>query len=629
VAALGALAMLLAATFAAPLAWRLLPRQDRTFPAGLAYGLGLSFGLLSLFMFALAMALPGHLTLAPLLAFQAVVLAGGLWLTREDWLAFEWRGLPRRIFASARRDPLAALVVGAMLAGIGLILVSNIYYPFYLYDELVRYASQAKLIYQTRSIPQSVVGYPQQVQLFYAYAFMTSGGVVEWVARLAPTLLAAGALGATVALGQGLFGEKAGLLAGLTLLLTPMYARWSMSGYVDVPAAFFIALAALAVYRWSASPNLLRAAWAGLWLGLALWTKQSALLQLGSAGLFVGLNLLREGRWRSRQGWREIVAGGLVMLAAASLVAGGWYLRNALLIDVRHVVPSPGEYATDRANPSRGNLIPFPAHPEDFGMWLGYLYAAGLVVGLAASIVPLPVRQAEAVGATPDKDAEARHWGARLLACCTLPHLLFWWQRYSYNPRHLLPIVPLFAVLVGYALSLAVGPLRRQWRAPAAAALIGLAALAWPWGLRYYGLAPYGLITEPGRTLDDKRLELLGGSYQVVGYIREHVAPGTRISTMDSRLVYYLDDYEVISETPRVLRPISRKDYLVVAPWSAGLYQALDEADSPVLAAIQDNDGAGGSVLAEVEPGGDDILMREVFRTQDGYIVYELELIER
>jgi 4-amino-4-deoxy-L-arabinose transferase-like glycosyltransferase len=516
-----------------------------------------------------------------------------------------------------------------MLAGVGLILVSNIYYPFYLYDELVRYAYQAKLIYQTRTIPTGVLGYPQQVQLIYAYAFMASGGVVEWVARLAPTLLAAGALGATVALGRGLFGERAGLLAGLTLLLTPMYAQWAMSGYIDVPTAFFITLAALATYHWWDSPSLSRAAWAGLWLGLALWTKQSALLQLGGAGLFVGLNLLRKGRWRTFRGWQKVIVGGLGMLAAALLVAGPWYLRNALLTDVQQVFPSTGEYAAVRANPSRSNLVPFVAHPDHFGAWLGYLYAAGLAGGLAGSILPPGVWQAEAAGGEPERAAQA--WGARLLVCFTVPHLLIWWQRFSYNPRHLLTIAPLFAVLVGYALSLISGLLRTQWRIPVAAALIGLAALAWPWSLRYYGLAPYGLLTDPGRTLDDKRHKMLGGSYQVIGYIREHVEPGMSISTMDPRLAYYLDDYSVVGEFPITFDPLDSEDYFVVVPWVEGLYETLDHPDSPVLAAIKQSDEEiGVPLVAEIEPGDNrNVVMREVFRTQDGYILYELDLIER
>lgn len=570
------LAVLLGFGFAVPLAWRLAPRPATGLEVALA-GLGLSLGTLSLGMLALGLACAGCVRLGGLLALEGVVLTLGLWLSRSEWKGIAWRGLSSRALAWLREDLWRSGLVGLLLAGAGLIFVSNAYYPFRDFDELARYAYQARLIYEARGLPADLWGYPQLVQMNYAYAFLAFGGPVEWAAKLTPSMMAAGAIGATVALGRALLDEGAGLLSGLALLLTPIFARWTMSGYVDVPLAFMVAMAVLALYRWRERQTAARAAWAGLWLGLALWTKQSALLHLAGAGLFVGLSLLEGGGWRERARWLTLARDGLVMLAVASLVAGLWYGRTYVLRGWSDVIPSPGNYATDRANPTLRNLLPFRLHPDQFGMALSYVYVAGVVIALAAALGVLRRPRDEA-------------WGGRLLACLTLPHMLVWWQRYSYNPRHLLPIVPLLAVMAGYALRLLLGGLGSRWRLATGAALVLVAGLAWPARLVVYTSAPYHMLLDPIGDVEARRYEALGEMYEMVNIIRREVPPGARIYTMEGRISFYLSGYDVRSGYPKKWRRLAEYDYLVATARGPDLYEAIGHGDSQVLAALASGD---------------------------------------
>jgi 4-amino-4-deoxy-L-arabinose transferase-like glycosyltransferase len=470
------------------------------------------------------------------------------------------------------------VLVALMMAGLALIFLSNAYYPFRDFDALARYAYEARLIYETGGLPAELTGFPQLVQMNYAYAFLAFGGLVEWAARLAPSLMAAGAVGAAVALGCALLDEQVGLWGGLLLLLTPIFARWATSGYIDVPLAFMLAMAALALYRWWQRKTPSRAAWAGLWLGLALWTKQSALLHLGGAGLFVGLSIVEGRGWRERGRWLAILRDGLLMLGAALLVAGPWYARNYALGGLANVVWSPGTYATGRADPRLGNLIPFPAHPDWFGVALSFVYAAGVLVMLSVALGVFRRPQGET-------------WGTRLLACLTLPHMLVWWQRYSYNPRHLLPLLPLAAVMATYALRLALGSVEARGRLAAGAALLLAAGLVWPAGLRYYVFAPYRLLQGAGGDVEARRMEALGDSYRLVHVIQREVPPGSGVYTMDGRMSFYLSGYRVASGSyPGQWEELAGYDYLVSAPWGPDLYRALGQEDSPVFAALSGGD---------------------------------------
>jgi 4-amino-4-deoxy-L-arabinose transferase-like glycosyltransferase len=578
-AVLSTLAVLVGFVFALPLAWRLTPRPQSVLEVALA-GLGLSLGLLSLGMFALGLACTGCLRLGSVLAVEAVVLALGVWLARTGWAGVGWRALPGRAWAWLREDLSRSGAAALLLLGVGLIFLSNVYYPFRDFDALARYAYEARLIFEARGLPADLWGYPQLVQMNYAYAFLAFGAPVEWAAKLTPSVMAAGAVGAALALGRALLDEEAGYLSGLLLLLTPIFGRWAMSGYVDVPVAFMVTMAALALYRWWQRQTAARAAWTGLWFGLALWTKPSALLQLAGAGAFVGLALLEQGGWRERSRWLAIARDGLLVLSVALLVAGPWYARNYVLRGPADIIVSPGAFATDRANPTLLNLLPFRVHPEQFGVGLSFVYWAGVVVTLAAALGIAP-------GA---RRPRGEVWGTRLLACLTVPHLLVWWQRFSYNPRHLLTMMPLLAVMAGYTVRLGLGLLRQRWRLAASTALLLVAGLSWPVRLVPYVSAPYHLLLDPLGDVEARRSEALGDAYDIVIAIREEATPGASIYTMDGSISFHLSGYEVRSGYPKNWGPLAEYDYLVVTTRGPTVYETLDREDSEVLVGVANGD---------------------------------------
>ncbi|MFN8447294.1 MAG: glycosyltransferase family 39 protein [Anaerolineae bacterium] len=104
-------------------------------------------------------------------------------------------------------------------------------------------------------------------------------------------------------LGKRLRDERTGWLAALVLALTPFFSRWASSGYVDLPMAFFYALAAVFALRLYESGRLRDAALAGALVGLAAWTKNAALIGIVLLALW-----LVWCKVNGRIGWRAVVS---------------------------------------------------------------------------------------------------------------------------------------------------------------------------------------------------------------------------------------------------------------------------------------------------------------------------------
>jgi hypothetical protein len=181
-------------------------------------------------------------------------------------------------------------------------------------------------------------------------------------------------------------------------------------------------------------------------------------------------------------------------------------------------------------------------------------------------------------------------WGARLLACLTVPHLLVWWQRYSYNPRHLLTMLPLLAVMAGYTVRLGLGLLEQRWRLATGTALVLVLGLIGPARLVPYVSAPYHLLLDPLGDIEARRSEALGDAYDIVNAIREEATPGASIYTMDGRISFYLDGYEVRSGYPKHWRRLAEYDYLVATTKGSNVYETLDREDSEVLVGVASGD---------------------------------------
>lgn len=411
----------------------LLARTDRRpdWPLAAALSLSLAYGGLTLLMFWTALLgvpfNPLALTLLTLLA-----CAPGFVQWRRA--GSPWPPRPRLAHWSA----LAALLLAAIAAAI---LFNAVYWPFSRDDALGIYHAQARAMAESRALlpltgtDSLYLTYPALMPLAYTYAYLLSGWENEYLARLIATLLALGSIAAAYALGREVEGRLTGALSALLLVLAPTFGRWASTGYVDLPAAFFITLSAVFALRlwWAGSAT--DALLAGLCMGLAAWTKNAALIEIAVFGVWLLACLAFR-----RCGWRVAAVG----LLACAVVAAPWYLRNWL--GAGFLVPQTAW--TDSARPTLETLLIFVSRPEIYAL-SGWLILLGVAWTLRR-FVPPRTRPA-----------------AALLLLWTGPFFGAWWLLTSYDPRLLLPVAPVFAVMGGWLLAAVWRALPTRWRTPA------------------------------------------------------------------------------------------------------------------------------------------------------------------
>ena len=384
--------------YAWPLARRWLPEAGRLTVGLTAFGLGL--GALSMWMFALAL-LPGALSLASVLALPVVVFAVGV-------ISHQPSVVSRQSSAATPHPKLRTADYGLRftfyltLVPIAVITVNVLYYPFYYADTLSRYGLFARRIFEAGGLTEAVQGYPLLVSMGYALAFFAAGGVNDRLAGLVSAAFATGTVGITYALACRMYGRRAALAAAFLAATSTLFVVWGTSGYVDIPTGFFFGLSALFAYRWLESGAAGDAWLAGVAAGLAIWTKQAGLAILPSLALVLALAVWQvRARHRMLLGlrgqrsalalgrplalWDYVkgsVAAGAIILLAALVIAGPWYLRNYLLSGPAAVVPLPGEFYAAQADHRLVALLPFLTRPAEWGWAFAVLGLGGLLWGL-------------------------------------------------------------------------------------------------------------------------------------------------------------------------------------------------------------------------------------------------------
>ncbi len=428
----GLSALLLALAY--PLAQALLRRSPlgSTRPLALALTLALSTGILTtgLFWQMLIGIRPTLLT----------ALAPGLLITLP--FALRWRPDRAQVNPPANHSQLRrALSVGVALLALG-ILFNAAYWPFHGDDVMGIYGRYGKLMADTRALVPFAgrddafyQAYPIHIPLTYTFAFIASGWDNDYLARVFPALLSLGTLLATYELGRQIYRERAGWLALLLLALTPTVARWSSSGYVDLPMAFAFTLAALFAWRWQQGGGGVDALLTGILLALAAWTKNAALLGTVFLGGWV---LYATIRYRIRL-WHLLLMG--IPFAA---IVSTWYGRNWL--EAGLIVP-PTAW-TEQAQHTLNTLLVFVLKFENYSI-VGWIIMVGTVVALWQCI-----------------RHSAPNVGSGLLLTLTIPFFGAWWWLVSYDPRFLLLFYPLLCVMGGAWLD----KLAEKWRLPTSAA---------------------------------------------------------------------------------------------------------------------------------------------------------------
>jgi hypothetical protein len=406
--------------------WILRDEPERLLKLLLA--LGLAPGIFSLLMFAESLIGLPFSVLNIAAPYFALMLPGTLWWLRQPK---SW---------SLAVPPQARLTLLLLTLVSTAVLFNALYFPFYRDDTLGIYKPQAQQMYALRSLIRLIgaeslyLTYAPHLPLVYTFAYVASGWENDYLARLVPALLALGCLPATYLLAQRLGGARAGWLGAIILALTPTFARWASSGYVDLPMAFYYTLAAIFALRLWDEPRARDAILGGVLIGLAAWTKNAGLLIAAPVlTLWLGWCLLRRRiRWRLA----------LLSIIACVAVAGGWYLRNQ--IGAGFVIPNTAW--TDQARQTLDSLLVFVTRPENFAL-TGWL----ILIGVALSAAEVIRRRLN----TPEH---------LLILMWTLPFFAAWWLFVSYDPRFLLLFLPPLCALVGAWLSEAYARLPVRWQ---------------------------------------------------------------------------------------------------------------------------------------------------------------------
>jgi 4-amino-4-deoxy-L-arabinose transferase-like glycosyltransferase len=342
-------------------------------------------------------------------------------------LALWWRSPMTRDHASSETltERIPRWLAGGILIGIGAAIFFNaVYWPFHREDTLGIYHRYAKLMYETGTLVPFAgrddafyQAYPIQMPLAYTYAYLTSGWVNEYLAKAVAALFSLACIPAVLELGRMLYGSLAGWLAALLLALTQTFARWSSTGYVDLPMAFLYTLAAIFAWRLWEGGAWVDALLAGAAMGLAAWTKNAALTAIAFLGIWLLYGWLKG---RIRLGYVVLA------LAACGLVAAPWYIRN--WIEAQLIMP-PTAW-TDQAERSLRTLFIFVTQPENFGLsgWIVLLAILAAGLGILRRRVPTQTY---------------------FLLLWTIPFFGVWWLLVSYDPRFVLLFLPLLCVLGG------------------------------------------------------------------------------------------------------------------------------------------------------------------------------------
>jgi hypothetical protein len=442
------------------------------------------------------------------------------------------------------------LFLGHLLKGsIGIVCLfifwNSIYYPFVTQDAITNYAMPAKNIFLAGGMDGFYVpqfkgmheAYPLLVPLSYVYNYFAFGEINEHAAKVIPGLFSIGVIGSTYLLGKHLYNKKIGLFAALLLAFTPLFLRYATSGYTDIPAGFFYMNSILYYWLTYRYRSVKYAILTGLMVGFSIWTKNSSLLIFISILLFFIIQT-RFDRLRNGEGYIHLHH--LAVILGISLAIGGpWYLRNYLLYG--YLVPVKWVYKTFWMHYG----VPLFKYFGVIGYHVSIVYVFGLSYGFSRLF---------------RKDTKIL-----FLLSFVLPYLMVWVLKFSYDPRFLLTILPLFAVLGIWAVDKSFQGILGSLSRRELTALILCGILIVP-HIGYIIVKNRDLFLHPSMGDDEKRLRTMKRLYPLVLYLKDIQSKegrDIRIIAPDTRLLYFLGPQMVSSEYPMKMEQLKNFDYFV------------------------------------------------------------------
>lgn len=316
--------------------------------------------------------------------------------------------------------------------------------------------------------------------------------------RLASALMAAGTAACAYLFARELWGERAGVLAGLLSALNPWMVYYGRTGNLDVPAIFWSALGLVCFARiLRRGLCARRAAWLGLWAGVAMATKDQALAVFLPLALCLCWPGFAPRAPAGERAGRARLAGLGAALLAYALCAGMAVDPARHVVHVRKLLFEQRDLTASRLY--WPHLEPSLASAAEL--------AGGTLRALAAVLTPAGL----ALAAAGLGLALAGRLGARRDASLALP------------------VLATFALLV-----LATGLVVRRYQLPLALPLDGFAAAALAALVarrRGLGLAAAGLVLawRAAGTLDLTLAQLADPRIAAARWIEERARPGDRV----------------------------------------------------------------------------------------------------
>jgi hypothetical protein len=261
-------------------------------------------------------------------------------------------------------------------------------------------------------------------------------------------------------------GPVAGAATAILLASQPLLLGHAGLATTDVAFTATFMLACALFVRWLERPGAGRGAWLGAAVGLAVTSKMSALAYLPAAFLSV-VALPGAVEWaRLRRLARAVPSAGAALAAFAVVVWAIYGFNADPLYAFRSLIEAAVALA---ALGEQGQSSYFMGEIRDHGWWSFFPV-------LLAVKTPLPFLLAFGIGVFAICGLRgARDWRRMApLAMAGAVLLVAVLSRINIGARHILPIVPLMAIVAGEGIAWLIAAARRHWLAPAAAVgLIG------------------------------------------------------------------------------------------------------------------------------------------------------------
>ncbi len=373
----------------------------------------------------------------------------------------------------------------------------------------------------------------------FAIHYMLDTGAFYAIGRVTVCLLGLATLVAVYETGRRLYGRTAGLVASAVLAVTQGHIALCQVIKEDVPAAFFGALALLALARFLEQGKTRDLAWAGLFTGLGTATKYYPLVLATPIALAPWLRA----RARGERGGLDRSWIGPAVAVAAFFVGSPFnfldstWVRETWRVRILPILGKSSHVADDATYAGQGLL----ASARDFVAAILAPDAMGLILGTAAlvAIVFLLLRRRP-----PDV--------VLLLALLPFAALAIVANPSATEARHLNLVFVVLALATGAgAASLSAGSrLDRSWIARGIGA--GLVALA---------LLPPAL----GALRRDFALDRIDARTRALDWIQANLPAGTRILS-EAEHVKLVDRPENVADLLR-----QAKELIGDGPWTSHL----------------------------------------------------------